>query len=375
MSDYKEIILKKSKYYLLPDPLNVFRVVALLSVYLLHATLFDPFPASSKFSPYYFYLFPSAWGGVFLFFLLSGYLAGKSFAAGRYAGVEGAFSYYYRRVTRILLPTWGFLIFVGVFLQADFFVNYPEQILAILTLTYNGALGVDGVGVTWYVFTLMWLYFLTPLFHLVLDFLRRHGGKIALLGLLVVLILAGAVFRYTNSLEEDRELLWYAEVYTPVWGNLDFYLAGMLLPYLALDTGKKPVWMKALGGILLGVLVLWNARLNYFELVDVCRYYIPSLYIPVALFYFYAFDVGETRREARHSPIDFLAGISFEFYLIHSLVLRSIASCLPEGDALVFHYRLLVISFLFTVLFSCGMHRIFADGNSGKFSLLGANSR
>lgn len=375
MSDYKEIILKKSKYYLLPDPLNVFRVVALLSVYLLHATLFDPFPASSKFSPYYFYLFPSAWGGVFLFFLLSGYLAGKSFAAGRYAGVEGAFSYYYRRVTRILLPTWGFLIFVGVFLQADFFVNYPEQILAILTLTYNGALGVDGVGVTWYVFTLMWLYFLTPLFHLALDFLRRHGGKIALLGLLVVLILAGAVFRYTNSLEEDRELLWYAEVYTPVWGNLDFYLAGMLLPYLAVDTGKKPVWMKVTGGILLGVLVLWNARLNYFELVDVCRYYIPSLYIPVALFYFYAFDVGETRREARHSPIDFLAGISFEFYLIHSLVLRSIASCLPEGDALVFHYRLLVISFLFTVLFSCGMHRIFAGGNSGKFSLLGANSR
>ena len=71
--------MKKSNF----NPINFYRVIAVLFVFILHSTLFSgkDFPAGHLFNDYklcFLFALP-AWGGCWLLFVLSGYLAGIGF--------------------------------------------------------------------------------------------------------------------------------------------------------------------------------------------------------------------------------------------------------------------------------------------------------
>lgn len=71
------------------DAVNFLRTIAVLFVFVLHSTLFDGknFPAGQVFRDFEFgFLFAlPAWGGCWLLFALSGYLAGVGFENNRYS--------------------------------------------------------------------------------------------------------------------------------------------------------------------------------------------------------------------------------------------------------------------------------------------------
>lgn len=78
------------------DALNVLRVIATLSVFCLHTSIFEPDISSLFSSDGLCFLWRTpAWSGVWIFFILGGYFAGKGFASGRYSfSRKGILNYY-----------------------------------------------------------------------------------------------------------------------------------------------------------------------------------------------------------------------------------------------------------------------------------------
>lgn len=148
------------------DPINTIRVIAVLMVYFLHSLLFmgKDFPMSQILEQYpiTFLLFTPAWAGCWIFFLISGYLAGVNFVNGKYAlNRDGICKYYKRKIGKVYIPTILFIGFAVVMVEPSFF-SYENVWLKLITCTYYGEPGFYGVGATWFVFTLMWLYLLAP---------------------------------------------------------------------------------------------------------------------------------------------------------------------------------------------------------------------
>jgi len=130
-------------------------------VFFLHASLFDGknFPAGIVFKEYPFaFIFKiPAWAGCWIFFVLSGYLAAKGFVSNHYnLGLRGILYWYKMKIKKIYIPTLIFIVGVSILSYPEFLIkNNIELLYYFLSCTYYGAPGVDGIGVTWFVFTLM----------------------------------------------------------------------------------------------------------------------------------------------------------------------------------------------------------------------------
>lgn len=82
------------------NPLNFLRVVAFFMVFFLHT-----FPSSKIDFSFCFIFHTPAWGGVFIFFILSGYLIGKGFFAGKYENTfKGSLKFILQRFIKIAPP-------------------------------------------------------------------------------------------------------------------------------------------------------------------------------------------------------------------------------------------------------------------------------
>lgn len=348
-----------------PNALNVYRVIAALCVFLLHATIFDAFDQREGVSPFLFFLFPSAWGGVFMFMTLGGFLAGKGFSSGRYEmSVKGVLDYYKKRVVRILLPAWAYLFLVILLVYPTMFTVEIEKLLPIVFLYFNGAESVNGIGHTWYVFTALHLYLLTPFFHFFFAKCKKRGNG-SLWGLMIGIIAAGLVFRlcmalYISSLPgTEHGSVWYNDIYTPFWGNLDLWLSGMILSEIDRSKVRRSRSVRILAGIALAVLLLVSAWFSYTNNGGYSWYLSPTLYAVVSLFFFDTFDREGGAKG--NTPIDSFAGYTFEFYLFHSLVFMCVCKMFASYELPVWglHLILIFLGFAITLLLSVAFHRIF----------------
>lgn len=147
------------------DPLNLLRVYATMLVFIAHTNIFSNGLVWLGKSVFYFNT--PAWAAMWVFYTLSGFLAGKSFASKRYTFTPSHIGkYYYKKILRIWLPTMLFIFITCILVYPDFLPTYPFVIknffLCIYGSTWNNP-AVDGIGATWFVFTLMWLYISAPL--------------------------------------------------------------------------------------------------------------------------------------------------------------------------------------------------------------------
>ena len=282
-------------------------------------------------------LITPAWGGVWIFLVIGGYLAAYGFCGGKYdLTLGGVLLYYKNRVVKILIPTWIFISLEFLLIYQDKMITWTDA-FRFLTCTFNGeGSPVDGIGATWYVFIVMWLYFLTPLF---IYFLNKLGERtsinefrICLIALFVVCFLGG-LYRVVSFFFLD----WYNWTYANVLGCVDLFIAGIItfrmtncLPILSVSMVKK---LRLCVILMLCILIV--ACSDFGSLIPIgsalYQYIWPSAYLILSstLLFLYAYKTESTQNTLKTNAkcfVDFISPYSFAYYLWHSSILMYISA-------------------------------------------------
>lgn len=348
------------------DPINLYRCVAVLLVFSLHACVFNgkafTCPDMLKESSLAFLFWTPAWGGVYFFWLLSGYLAGKGYVDGRYGtSLSETWRYYKKKLMNVYVPTMCFNVAVGIMSFPDFFPQNWNALKQMLTCTYHGAPGVNGIGATWFVFTLMWFYLFTPPF---CKWMNKIGSRRKIKYLLILMLLGEAAYRVVAR---HYGLDWGTMVYSAPLANIDMYFCGVCLAYLLKDADSRETTARVSKALFvpcfLGYIALSCWMLAYNKHIGTLQYYMPTGYLLLGLWFLTVFRSKMPLRRFGGGTIvlliDWFSGISFEFYLFHSLVLDRISHLIGGPTAVLQHFKLLFFTIVLTVFLSIGYHRIF----------------
>lgn len=329
---------------------NFLKVFATILVFCCHSVIV----AHESFQPYgLVYLFNTpAWGGVWIFLIVSGLLASWGFETRRYQlSKQSLKKYWSGRVIKVLLPTWIFLSLVYIFSMRDSELRW-DVILRMLTCTYNGGFtGIKGAGATWYVFVLMWLYLLTPLFVTLLKkYELRHAGSEfkAFIRLLICVVGLGLTYRIAGYI-----LHWdlYNWLYANVLACLDLYICGMitvkLIRFFPKDKLPRLVSFKTSFLVLFllmnGIFIAKSA----FPLLNIIYCYLsPSFYITftVLIVLLYSVDEKDTYIIGFVGKFcNIVCPYSFAFYLWHSSLLAAIADSSSWITNAYLHYAFMLI--------------------------------
>ena len=199
------------------DPINFLRTLGTLMVFGLHTYVFSSQRGFCYDNRTWFLQTP-AWGGVWIFLFISGYLSGKGFYMKKYQmNFKGICSYYWGRFFKVALPTLIYIYMCCVLIQPDFIKNNPIFISKILTLSYDGNPSFDAIGGTWYVSTLMGLYLVAPFLFLCLQFLadkiKEYKYKNLLWIILLIIIASLGLIARLYLLNQGVD--WSSRVYVP----------------------------------------------------------------------------------------------------------------------------------------------------------------
>lgn len=354
--------------------LNIIRVIACLTVFMLHSTIFEPQIYELMSNPNLFFLYPSAWAGVWIFFVIGGFLAGYSFSSGKYTySMNGVLTYYRKRLEKTIVPTVCFILFCYLMVYTVDINEFLTVIIKFITFRYKGIPGSDGISATWYVSTLLFFYIISPAVCYLFEKIRCINENLPLY-LLPILIILGAIFRFFAY---KYQLDWNSVVYTPWYFNIDLFLGGIIVAYCP-KCNIREVYSKLfryVTFIVLIMVVLINAffqRKMVFEADSnsavLCLYGFQSIYLIIISLFIFSHQC-EDEQYSKHFPliekiIKRASSITFEFYLFHSLVLHLwSAYILSYVDATKCggHFIYLIIVALITIILSYGYHKIFAN--------------
>lgn len=94
-------------------------------------------------------------------------------------------------------------------------------------------------------------------------------------------------------------------------------------------------------------------------------YYMQSIYCFLAILYILLYIEIQYRSAENYLQkavlffINKFSEISFEFYLIHSMVLDRLSKLIGGSSSLVQSLKIIGVVFIVTIIFSCGYNRIF----------------
>ena len=340
------------------DPLDALRAFAVLMVFLLHAALFSGLPPTKDM--FIFYL--PAWAGVWILFILSGYLIGSGFKTGRY---KNTIDYLKKKVVRICVPYYVFMFIVLLLLSPGLAINDPITILRILTFTYNGMPGEVGYGLVWFISTLMQFYIISIFFDMLVR--RINKNRYACTVLFILLLLSGLILR---QILYDAGSDWVKFVYTLSLTNLDIFFCGFLLNWM-FDKEKEP---KAKNirrkNILAPVsIVLLLSSVLFFAYCQVASdpglsifymYRGQTLMILIICFFIYCLDRSVREHNEKLSLnaikknplriVECFAVISLGFYLWHSVILYKTVSVFHPHPTITDHLITLAVAGVLSIL-------------------------
>lgn len=339
----------------------ILRICAALTVFFLHTWIVtNNLAGINNTWDKLFFLKTPAWGGVWIFFVISGYLAGRGFILERYnLSMKSILHFYLDKLIKVGIPTLFFIFILCVTVYPDFIPSNQGALTALLTFTYNGSPGLPGIGATWFVSTVMQLYLLTPgLYYLLKKLNAGLSGRTAHTAVLIGIIAAGCFYRV---LLYKNQISWYSWVYTPSIANLDLFLAGFQMNYL-LCQNKREGGNRIIGNplliLLLLLLVTFNSYLYYFgetesgrqSFLFIYQYVMPSVYAAfISIFLYFFMEKEQSHTENLFEKIlNWFDGISFWFYLWHSLILDKIYPHIALSSPAAFHLKLLAVTFVIT---------------------------
>jgi len=329
------------------------RAIAILCIFGMHSVISTGYRYI-----YSWFFYTPAWGGVWTLFVLSGYLIGKGFYKNKYGkDIQGILNFYLNRIIRII-PLYLFFIFiVFLFISPQSFIQYNYKIIVpLLTLTYNADPDC-AVGATWFISTIMQLYFLAPLaYKFIFEKIKKHNFIIIL-----SIVLAGLGWRLiANFFKLDHLKI----VYMPFYSNLDLFFAGFALNSItqkSFDSNIKK-YLRPISIIAFFALIITNTYCVSIWKMWIYRYIFPSLYLVINLLIIYSFDSVD---KVKNKPLDFknilknplrlieaFGIISFPFYLFHSDVLGTFTKFFDYYHGNSYLVRIMLTVFTLTTILS-----------------------
>ena len=334
-----------------------------MMVFLLHGRGWVPGPSLTAGPFLIFTTFP-AWAGVWILLFLSSYLLGMNFLSGKYVLVEdGRFSFrglwrFYRSRFLRVAPLYYFYCFMFELLSGSrFLLNGGWITVKILTFTFNGNGGIDGIGHLWYLSTAMQIYLLAPFAFLLVRRFRSPGACLTAFFACLLLGLGARYSLYTAGAD------WYTWIYTFSLANLDFVLCGLLLARISqmLYTARAGgVFTKIFSSLAAFFLIGYNCYIYYYGgSVNFFLYQIvlPSIYILCCSLLIIAWL---PRRDSVPvyggiwGCVNGFAKYSYAFYILHISVLLYVADLITKlslvsGHAVVNYFVYFGISFALTL--------------------------
>lgn len=351
--------------------LNILRVFAAALVFFCHSTIVARDCFGLELSGLSRLIITPAWGGVWIFLVTGGILAAYGFDSQKYLlNKDGIQKYYKSRIIKVLLPTWIFLSLGYIFKMEESYVSLTG-FLRILTCTFNagggvGTIHIKGVGASWYVFIIMWLYLLTPLLLKGLHrFEGRHQGHElkGYMRLIAVLCCVGVLYRFCGYLLwlQFDERVYYNWFYANVTGTVDLFAIGMIgermMHYIPKISDDKIYKFRKLS--LWAVLIVACLFLGNYKYQRVIYLFMaPSMFAISTIFmimvFSYKSDTVKSRLEGKRIAIicNALAPYAFMFYLWHSPLLGYVADKLKIEDLCIHYYAMLVIGGVVTAYVS-----------------------
>lgn len=367
---------------------NVLRCCATLFVFLLHGRSNVPALANAT-GIWQWITFWPAWGGVWIFFFLSGFGIGIGFFNNKYplfsdskcCRLIGNISplklirFYWGRFLKLAPMYFIFCLIIEFTGKDHFFWNNPSCFFQIITFTYKGNVGIPGTGGhLWYISTAMQLYLFMPFIYLLL---RKINGRTALYISFIGVVIIGLLLRvYMRSLN----IVWHDNVYTNSLLNLDLVASGMILAKIQTQGNISyrnhfiSVISKLISVLFFIVLIIFNCKVyeaGFMGYIDIYKYILPSVYIlacALLLIHFnHSIELPADKIVARvlaffSKSLNKFSEYSYGFYLLHLAVFHYVRYTLftPEylsNFSLPMQYFLFfgvsgIITFIFAVGFT-----------------------
>ena len=201
----------------------------------------------------------SPWAGVWVFFVLSGYLMGKVFFTGKYQlDSSGIFRFYKNRLYRIV-PVYVFVIvIVGLLVHPDLFLGKNISTMIDL-LIFDSKSNTPGnpIGATWSINTEMKFYLCAPILS---YFMFKIHSKFRWL-VIGLVVLLGVAIRMGTINYFGMGANWYTYTYTPTITNIDLFLIGILANVFV---SKNTEASKISYYVGIGLLVIFYFFITYF---------------------------------------------------------------------------------------------------------------
>lgn len=358
------------------DPLNFLRSISVICVFILHVSIFTN-KLGFQYDLHTWFLKTPAWSAVWILIILSGYLIGKGFLTGRYPNTgKGFMRFYWKRFKKVGIPTWIFVFIACTIAEPEFIANNPNVIFKILTFTYYNVPACNSIGATWYVSTLMQLYMLAPFICLLINHFKKslqENKVIVIITILAFLLIGFCIRYYCFYLGYD----WSSKVYVPFYANLDLFISGILINLLITDSQKPLHKAKSkhilnlleLSFIILVIINCYIAfKADYSQTyLFIYQYLLPSVYLIFICIYIYIVEVNKPKQvpliisNILKNPmrlIDCFSKISFEFYLVHSMVISKIYMFLINESLLAYHILVTIVSFIISLFISLLLHNM-----------------
>lgn len=328
------------------DPLMGLRALACLFVLMGHFFLvYFPF-AGEKYSHgvVALLLHSSPWGGVWVFFTLSGFLMGKGFATRRYSlDGSGMRAFLRNRMIRIAPVYYCGILLITIY--RDPVLLHWRNLWMIAELCLFDSRGYPPIQPLWSVDTEMQFYLLVPSLAFLLLGLRTRLGK-AFLAFPVLLVMVETALR--TWLAHRTGALAGSFVYSPLMTNLDIFVAGMSIsmldvPKVLSQRAKKALSaLLAVGAVVLyvGISYLTQHRGQMNMSLEVFWAKGPALCVlPVALFIYLAemrgkIEIGRGMGSRFLIMVEGMGTLTYCVYVFHSDVFEANAMLLPAVHSL-----------------------------------------
>lgn len=218
---------------------------------------------------FHFGIIRFGWMGVQLFFVLSGFLISSILLKEKEKPsplIERLKKFWIRRSLRIF-PL--YCIYLTVFVVICLFTAFPPGYFRDLPYLYSYTFNLTRIANSWHespVYTHFWSLCVEEQFYLFFPFIIFLLSRRSLRGLLVAVLIAGPLFRWSfgNYLAQNGKTSF--EVFDVIYwfplSHLDAFFTGTAIPLLGLkDRIKRPQWLFAAGCIL----AFGAGMVNYFS--------------------------------------------------------------------------------------------------------------
>lgn len=270
-----------------------------------------------------------------LMVIISGFLAFDSYKRSMKSG-SSIFNYYWKRISRLLIPTWIFLIsyFTLVFLFSLITKgNYPYSFSAVL----RSFLLLDGIGYVWIIRVYLICSFLTPIFFYFNNKIKSGKRKFLIL-LIMYAFYEIAVF---SGINESSVIFNFIIAYAIPYGVI--YALGMLSKKTSAADDMKISILSFMIFILSSIGILFIC--NGIQPTQIMKYPPRIYYISYALFIsFLLLSIFKRASLKKVDFIEFCSKSSLWIYLWHILFLNMIPLLFGQIHWIAFYFMVLMCS-------------------------------